>query len=227
MDIEAHILSVQTGRAFDAGWAGRMKRTAIDKTPREGGARAGPLGLDGDEQADTEHHGGRDKAVYAYAREDLDLWESRLGRTLGNGSFGENLTTIGIDLLTSVVGERWRVGPVLLEAALPRTPCGVFQGWLQERQWVRRFIEEGRTGVYLRVLEQGHIAPGAPVTVEHRPDHGITVLAGFRAGRVGDLDTLRRLAELPGAPEEWGVWAERAATRAQNLSGSSKTPGRT
>lgn len=213
MDTKARILSVQAGRAQDADWAGRLKRTAIDKSPVEGGAHAGPLGLDGDEQADTKHHGGRDKAVYAYAREDLDLWKSRLGRTLTNGSFGENLTTTGLDLLASVVGERWRVGPVLLEAALPRTPCGVFQAWLQERQWVRRFTEEGRTGVYLRVLEPGHIVPGDPVTIEHRPDHGLTVLGGFRAFLAGDPDTLRRLAELPGASEVWGARAEHAATR--------------
>lgn len=214
MDTKARLLSVQTGRAHDADWAGRLKRTAIDKTPVEGGVHAGPLGLDGDEQADTENHGGRDKAVYVYAREDLDLWESRLGRALPNGSFGENLTTAGLDLLAVLVGERWRVGPVLLEAALPRTPCGVFQGRLQERQWVRRFTEEGRTGVYMRVLEPGHIAPGDPVTIEHRPDHGLTVLAGFRASLAGDHDTLRRLADLPGASEAWGVQVERAATRA-------------
>ncbi|MBE3001696.1 MOSC domain-containing protein [Nocardiopsis sp. HNM0947] len=213
MDSTSSILSVQTGRAFDADWAGRLKRTAIDKTPVEGGAHVGPNGLEGDQQADLEHHGGRDKAVYAYAREDLDLWEARIGRTLANGSFGENLTTTGLDLLDTVVGERWRAGGALLEVTLPRTPCGVFQAWLAERQWVRRFTEEGRTGVYLRVLEPGHVAPGDPVTVEHRPEHGLTVLSGFRASRAGDADTLRRLAGLPDAAPVWSDQAERALAR--------------
>lgn len=213
MHSSSSILSVQTGRACDADWAGRLKRTAIDKTPVEGGARVGPLGLDGDEQADLEHHGGRDKAVYAYAREDLDLWEARIGRTLANGSFGENLTTSGLDLLGTVVGERWRAGGALLEVTLPRTPCGVFQNWLAERQWVRRFTEEGRTGVYLRVLEPGHVAPGDPIAVEHLPGHGITVLSGFRASRAGDTDTLRRLAALPDAAPVWSEQVERALAR--------------
>ncbi|WP_017612773.1 MOSC domain-containing protein [Nocardiopsis salina] len=213
MESTSSILSVQTGRAFDADWAGRLKRTAIDKTPVEGGAYVGPLGLDGDEQADVEHHGGPDKAVYAYAREDVDLWQARLGRTLANGVFGENLTTAGLDLLDTVVGERWRVGPVLLEVTLPRTPCGVFQAWLAERQWVRRFTEEGRTGVYLRVLEPGHVTPGDPVTVEHRPAHGLTVLSGFRASRAGDAETLHGLAAVPGASEVWAAQAERALAR--------------
>jgi len=68
-----------------------------------------PNGLAGDIVCTTEHHGGTDQAVYAYAREDLDWWERELGYELPAGRFGENLTTHGLDLTNTLVGERWRI----------------------------------------------------------------------------------------------------------------------
>ena len=43
------------------------------------------LGLEGDQVADTKHHGGSDQAVYAFAQEDLDLWAERLGEQVRAG----------------------------------------------------------------------------------------------------------------------------------------------
>ncbi|UPT19673.1 MOSC domain-containing protein [Thermobifida alba] len=197
------VLSVNVGLPVPAEWAGRLKRTAIDKRPVAGRVAVRSLGLAGDAQADTVHHGGRDQAVYAYAREELDLWQERLGRPLRDGMFGENLTTRGVEVSRALVGERWRVGTALLEVTLPRVPCGTFQNWLGERGWVRRFTEEGRTGAYLRVVEEGEVAAGDAVVVEHRPDHGIDLATAFRARRERDVALLRRVAGLPGSAEEW------------------------
>jgi MOSC domain-containing protein YiiM len=71
--------------------------------------------------------------VYAYAREDLDHWGSVLGRTLPGGVFGENLTTTGVDVDGSVIGERWRIGTLELQVTDPRIPCGRFRAWIAER----------------------------------------------------------------------------------------------
>ncbi|GAA1751341.1 MOSC domain-containing protein [Streptomonospora arabica] len=202
------VASVNTGTAVSADWAGRLKRTAIDKRPVSGPVAVHTLGVADDQQADRDNHGGPDKAVYAYSREDLDLWQERLGRPLRDGVFGENLTTRGIDLGTALIGERWRVGTVLLEAALPRTPCGVFRSWMAETGWVKRFTAEGRTGVYLRVLAEGELAAGDGITVVHRPDHGIGVAAAFRARYERDPELLRRVLALPGRS---AVWEESAA----------------
>ena len=91
------VVSVNTGRASDAEWAGRLKRTAINKRPAAGPVRVGRLGVAGDEQVDKEDHGGYEQALYVYAREDLDWWVEQLGRELPDGTFGENITTAGID----------------------------------------------------------------------------------------------------------------------------------
>ena len=63
-----------------------------------GRSRSGRLGLAGDEQVDKPDHGGYEQALYAYAREDLDWWVERLGRELASGTFGENITTSGLEV---------------------------------------------------------------------------------------------------------------------------------
>ena len=181
----AHVLSVNVGRPKQAGWA-EIGRTSIDKTPVAGPVEVHAGGLAGDQVSDTENHGGRDQAVYAFAREDLDYWQQQLGRPIGPGVFGENLTTVGIDVNAAEVGEHWRIGTALLEVASVRTPCNDFKNWLgvsgfDNRAWVRRFAARQRPGPYLRVLRAGLLAAGDPIEVVHRPGHGVTVSAMFCA----------------------------------------------
>ncbi|MFE7120799.1 MOSC domain-containing protein [Streptomyces sp. NPDC057654] len=184
------LLTVNSGRPRTADYTDWDGGTGIDKRPVDGPvavAAPGPKGtggsgVAGDAVCDRRHHGGDDQAVYAYAREDLDFWERELGRELAPGTFGENLTTAGIDVTGALVGERWRVGPdLLLEVTSPRIPCRTFAGWLEEKGWVRRFTLAGVPGAYLRVLEPGEIRAGDPVEIVHRPDHDVTVALLFRA----------------------------------------------
>lgn len=171
-------------------WKGH-KSTGIGKRPVNGpvevrapGPKQGGLGsgLVGDYIGDGKHHGGNSQAVYAFQREDLDYWQDRLGRLLPNGHFGENLTTLGLDLNEARLGERWRIGAgVLLQVTTPRIPCVTFRGWMGEVGWAKTFAEVGRTGAYLSVLEPGFVAAGDPIEIVHRPDHRITMGMAFRA----------------------------------------------
>jgi len=199
------VASVNVGTPVDASWAGSLRRTAIDKRPLPGPVRVHTLGLEGDQVADTKYHGGVHKAVYAFAQEDLDVWSERLGRRVPPGLFGENLTTVGLDVNEAVLGSHWRVGTALLQPVDVRIPCSVFKGWLglndyDDARWVRRFTAEGRPGPYLRVLEEGVLRAGDPIVVEHVPDHGVTVATMFRAftterWRLPELDRVAGLAE--------------------------------
>lgn len=181
----ASLLSVNVGTPREAAWAG-IGRTAIDKTSLEGRVAVRTLGIDGDQVGDTKHHGGVDQAVYAFAREDLDWWAAELGHPIRDGLFGENLTTHGIDVNEAEVGERWRIGSVLLEVASIRIPCNDFKGWMglsgfDNRAWVKRFTQVGRPGPYLRVIEEGELGAGDAIEVVHRPGHGVSVTTMFRA----------------------------------------------
>ncbi|CAM3587058.1 MOSC domain-containing protein [Kibdelosporangium persicum] len=161
--------------------------SGIDKRPVTGpvavsAPEAGASGLAGDKISDGTVHGGPDRAVYAYAREDLDDWQKDLGTTLPSGGFGENLTTIGVDVNGAEIGERWRVGhEVVLEVSAPRTPCRTFAAWLERGDWIRTFIDRGVPGAYLRVIRPGAIRAGDAVEVLTRPGHGVTVDLVFQA----------------------------------------------
>ena len=204
----ALVISVNTGRAQAVGWAGRTQRSAIDKRPAAGRLALGPLGVQGDEQADTEYHGGVEQAVYAYAREDLDWWVEQLSLELPNGTFGENLTTAGLDVSGALLGETWRVGTAVLQVRSVRIPCGVFAGWMGEqggaaqRGWVKRFAAAGRPGAYLKVLTEGTAAARDPVEVLHRPAASVTVAEAMRA-YYGDVDLMRRLVAARDRDPAW------------------------
>jgi MOSC domain-containing protein YiiM len=196
------VSSVNTGRARDAEWAGRLKRTAIDKRPARGPVAVGKLGLAGDEQVDQPDHGGYEQALYAYAREDLDWWVERLGRELPGGVFGENITTAGLDITGGLIGEVWRLGSAVVQITSPRIPCAVFAGWLDEPQWVKRFGDAGRVGAYLRVLKEGRVSAGDPVEVLSRPATPVTIAESVRAF-YGDADLMRRLLLVEGRSRKW------------------------
>jgi MOSC domain-containing protein YiiM len=188
--------SVNVGRARPASWAGRLQRTAIDKRPVRGRVAVGPFGIDGDEQANRDAHGGISRAVYVYPAEELDWWAAQLGRPLTAGNAGENLTTRGLDPTGAVIGERWRIGSAIAQASWPRVPCRVFAGFWEQTDLVRRFTERGHVGTYVAVAQRGEVGAGDAIEVLHRPNHGITIRELFRAVVDGDRDVLRRIAEL-------------------------------
>ncbi|HSA52967.1 MAG TPA: MOSC domain-containing protein [Yinghuangia sp.] len=178
------LLSVNVGKAAPIEHSDQPA-TGIDKRPVEGPVRLSApeqgSGVAGDDVCDLRHHGGPDQAVYAFAWEDLTAWSERIERRVEPGIFGENLTTVGVDVTGAVIGERWRVGGALLEVSTPRIPCRTFADFLGERGWIRRFTQEARPGAYLRVIEPGEVRAGDTVEIVHRPGHGVDIGTVFRA----------------------------------------------
>jgi MOSC domain-containing protein YiiM len=203
----ARVISLNRGRIADLVIGGKPGRTAIDKRPIAGPVDVGPLGLDGDEYGDM-HHGGTDQALYAYAREDLDWWTEQLGRELPNGLFGENVTTVGIDVSAALIGETWQVGNVVVQVTAPRIPCVTFKSWMDEPGWVKRFAAAGRPGAYLRVLMPGRVQAGDELTVLDTPTPAVTITESMRA-YYGDRDIMRRLLTVEGRGVKWdGIAAD-------------------
>jgi MOSC domain-containing protein YiiM len=204
--VSGRLLSVNVGSPREIKWLGRVETTSIWKTPVEGRVPVRGVNVAGDDQADREVHGGPDKAVYAYAREDTDWWEKELGRPLEHGNFGENLTVEGIDVTGAVVGERWELGSVVLEVAQPRIPCWKLGARMGDPAFPVHFAAAGRPGSYLRIVEEGEVGAGDEIHVSGRPEHGLTV---------GDVARIYhqergRASALLGAPAlapEWREWA--------------------
>lgn len=157
-------------------------------------------GLEGDVVKDQKHHGGPDQAVYVYGMGDYAYWNGQLEAVLAPGTFGENLTISELETAELRVGDRLRVGPVLLEVTAPRIPCGTLSSRVGIPDMVKRFRNAVRPGVYCRVLEDGSVQKGDPVSLEPAEGESLTMAIMFdeyyRADQLSE-EELRRYLALP------------------------------
>jgi MOSC domain-containing protein YiiM len=203
---QGRLVSVNVGRPRPVARGGRTDSTAIWKQPVEGRVRVAGVNLDGDEQADRKVHGGPDMAVYSYALEDYRWWGDEIGRPLGPGTFGENLTLEGVDVTGAVIGERWRIGTVELEVSQPRIPCWKLGVRMGDPLFVKRFASAGLPGAYLRILQEGDLGAGDAVEIVHRPPHGVTIGTVTHI-YLHDHSAADRLAEVEELSASWRDWA--------------------
>jgi MOSC domain-containing protein YiiM len=208
------IVSIQTGKAAaylhpnQADGNGREWTTAFFKTPVDGSVRVALLGVEGDEQADRENHGGPDKALLAYSADHYAYWQAHLSLPdMPHGGFGENLTIAGLTEEAVCIGDTWQAGNVVLQVTQPRQPC-----WKMSRRWkvpdlARQVIANGKSGWYLRVLEPGELQAGEAFELVSRP-HPTWPVA--RASRVmhHEKHNVALAAELAGLPELSAAWRE-------------------
>lgn len=166
--------TILTGRAVDYTRPG--SRSAIDKRPVSDAVEVGINGIVSDEQGDLRVHGGPDKAIHHYPFDHYAAWRADIGADIGTrtllaqaGAFGENFSTVGITEADICVGDRLRVGSVVLEVSQLRQPCWKLNDRFGTRDMARRVQHTGRTGWYYRVLEGGTLRAGDTLAWLERP----------------------------------------------------------
>lgn len=204
--IFARVLSVNVGAIRRVEWRGAEVMTAIWKTPVEGRVALRGVNFAGDDQADRTVHGGRHKAVYAYATEDYAFWRDAEGMETSPGLFGENLTVEGLDLSSAIVGERWTVGSTVLEVAQPRLPCYKLGIRVGDQHFLKRFLRAFRVGAYLRVVREGDVGAEDVITVTDTPKHGVTLHSMIEA--LYDRRKAAALLQVSPLPAFWRRVAE-------------------
>jgi MOSC domain-containing protein YiiM len=179
--------------------AAKSSLTCIFKRPVAGAVEIDAQGLKDDAVIDRRHHGGVDQAVYVYFADDYDWWSGELGGAVTPGTFGENLTIAGIEGRAVAVGDRFLIGPVLLEVTCHRTPCAVFAARMGDPRWVKRFHRAGRPGAYCRVIAPGMVEAGMPVVYQPYAGERITVseLMELDGTREPDPGFMRRALTAP------------------------------
>lgn len=153
-------IQIAAPRTLDV--AGRAIETGIFKTS-VGDASVGRLGVSGDSVVNRKHHGGPDQAVYVYSAQDYAWWEAELDGELAPGTFGENLTFADFGVGEVMIGDRWRLGEVLLETTAPRIPCATLGAKMADPEFPRRFRAARRPGFYARVVEPGPVRAGIEI----------------------------------------------------------------
>ena len=205
------VLSINvTATVHQGQWTGNMGSTGIDKQSVSGPVVFAQEGVANDVIVDREHHGGFEQAVYAYAREDTDWWQRQLGIQIENGRFGENLTTLGLDVNFALIGERWKIGNVILEVSQPRIPCRTFAGFWQRPTLIKEFMAAGRPGTYLRIIQEGEITAGDEIEIISKPNHAITI-ADLYAAKNGERSKVQEIADVKELSHSYREWARNLA----------------
>ena len=209
--MSARVLSINiTSIVHQGEWTGSEGRTGIDKRSVAGPVEFKNNGVAGDRIIDTNVHGGYDQAVYAYATEDARWWEKEIGEEISAGRFGENLTTEGIDVNAALVGERWKIGSVILEVSQPRIPCRVFAGFWKRATLIKDFTQAGRPGAYLRIIQEGTAQAGDAIEVIFKPDHSVSISDLFSA-KSGERTKINEIKIVPQLSQGFKEWAEKIA----------------
>ena len=201
---DATVTALHTGAVRRQQWDGREFETGAEKTARGGRVFLSGTGFIGDEQGDLKNHGGADKAVCCYSAENYEAWR-REGRDLTAGAFSENLTLRGATEDLVCLGDVFQVGTALVQVTQPRTPCSTISRRWSDWDLPREMERTARTGFYLRVLREGHVAAGDAFEFVSRPSGAVAVSDVVRimdAG-VADRDAYRALTRAPEFPEQW------------------------
>ena len=140
--------------------SGKTRATGIFKEEVKGPVSISKSGLLGDVIVNEKHHGGPDQAVYLYSLEDYSLWAEMLDKPVSAGTFGENLTTAGLNLSDICVGDVLESESVALQVTAPRIPCSVLAARMNDKQFGKKYMEVGCSGAYCRVLKTGQVKVG-------------------------------------------------------------------
>jgi MOSC domain-containing protein YiiM len=128
---------------------------------------------------------------------DYEFWAEELGREMTPGLFGENLTVAGLASQEILVGDRFQIGEVVLEATAPRIPCATFAVKMGDSHWVKRFHAANRPGVYGRVLQAGKVEAGMPVRHIRFAGEPIPLVELMYDYKAPSPERMRRLMQAP------------------------------
>lgn len=210
------VVSINCGQPETIIFGEREFLTGIAKRPVSSRVHVREDGLVGDAIVDTDHHGGRDQAVYVYSAVDYAWWSTTLGRDIDYGTFGDNLT---IDALPSDLntGDRLMIGDVILEATAPRIPCSTLAAKMQDSNFGLRFRRAERPGFYFRVLNEGAISTGDNVVLVENPADSISMLEQFRLSYAlhPSQEDLQRALDAPIADRMRTKFEQRLAATAR------------
>ncbi len=174
------LISINIGHLQTLQKKNRVEGTGIFKLPVDHPVQVTRLGLEKDVIVSKKHHGGPDQAIYVYGEPDYQWWSRELGKDLGPGTFGENLTISGLESATFNIGDMLHIGDVTLQITAPRIPCNTFAARMNDPHWIKKFRQAERPGLYCRVLQEGMVKSGDQVSFEPYQGETLSLLEMYR-----------------------------------------------
>ena len=174
------VISTNLGKPTKIVWNGKETLTGIYKYPIDE-----PLYLDKedvkhDTVVDRKHHGGTYKACYLFSSDNYAYWKERYPLLNWNwGMFGENLTLDGLDESQLKIGSIYKLGTALVQITQPREPCYKLGIRFNDQGILKQFIDHGRPGTYVRVLEPGKVVMGDSMELVEESENPLSIQAFY------------------------------------------------
>lgn len=195
-----YIESGNIGKSTTIKWRGKELQTGIFKYEVEMPIFLGLEDVAEDHVIDRRYHGGEEKACYLYSADHYPFWKQKYPQVKWEwGMFGENLTVSGLQESEIRIGDRFQIGEAIVQVTQPRQPCFKLGIRLGTQKAVNEFWNASFPGIYVRILQSGHVEKGDHFTLmESNPDSFSVaqVYSLFRKNQ-NDVDLLKKAIADP------------------------------
>ncbi|WP_449354351.1 MOSC domain-containing protein [Virgibacillus natechei] len=106
-----------------------------------------------------------EKAIFAYPIKHYTFWQEIDSESIDMGALGEHFSVLEMDEFTVCIGDTFKIGDVIIQVSQPFQPY-----WdLGNKHFAKKMVQNGRTGWYFRVLQEGYTKPGSDMELIERP----------------------------------------------------------
>ncbi|PKQ69566.1 sulfurase [Labilibaculum manganireducens] len=170
------VVSTNIGKSVEINYHGQIEKTGMYKYAVDQAIFLGKEDVVKDAVIDRRYHGGADKACYWYSEKHYTFWKDKFPNLDWNyGMFGENLTISDLDEGDIKIGDVFQIGNARVQVTQPRQPCYKLNYRFDCNSMVRRFIDAGFPGVYIRVIEEGEVRQGDELILLERREESLSI----------------------------------------------------
>ncbi len=121
------------------------------------------------------------------------------------GIFGENLTVDGLADAEVCIGDRFRIGSVVVEVSQPRDTCYRLGIRLERPEMPALLVAHHRPGFYVRVIQEGELGAGDRIEKLSDGPERMTVaeIDALLYSAEHPLEALRRATRIPALSPGW------------------------
>ncbi|WP_138751186.1 MOSC domain-containing protein [Paenibacillus sinopodophylli] len=212
----ARLLSLNVGEPVAIAHGSKQIQSGIFKSPSSSAHRLSITGIQGDGQGDLINHGGPDKAVCVYFEQRYDYWNEQFDQSFAFGAFGENFTLSEWTEDDLCIGDIIHAGDIIVQVSQPRQPCYKLGLRHSLPELPVRVQQQGFTGFYFRVLQEGTIAAGTPFIIASRHQARITIAEANRV-MYKNKDDIEGIRKLLAVKELAASWQDQLGARLEKL----------
>lgn len=172
-------------------------------------------GLQDDEQAARQFHGGPERALMQFPREHYTWFEQQpvswsaktrdKFKNLDEAWMGENLSTEGLTEESVCIGDTFQLGEATIQVSQPRSPCYKLNIHFEYQRMSQLMQSSARCGWLYRVLEPGQVEPNSPLIRLTRDSQQLSIAKVFEYffHRPMEKGGLERLISHSGLTDKW------------------------